>query len=257
MRHIDTHSHLFLPEFDQDRDRVVRQALLTGVEKMILPNVDRSTFASMMAMVTQYPDHTFPAMGVHPSSVKEDYRDELAFVEKQLQEHAFIAVGEIGLDLYWDKTFFEEQKKALEIQVNWAKSLGLPVIIHVRDAFEEIMKCLKPLQNGSLKGVFHCFSGSYEQAQRIIDLGFLLGIGGVVTFKNSKLPQTIEKLALSSLVTETDAPYITPHPHRGTRNESSYIPLIVEKIAEIKQQRMEETATVLFENAEGLFFVKP
>ncbi len=254
MPYIDSHTHLFLPEFDNDRAAAMQRAADAGVQRMIVPNVDVETIAPMMDFCKSFPLQCFPAMGIHPSSVKKNYLEELKIIEKTLQDSKFIAVGEIGLDFYWDKTFVKEQEHALAIQLEWAKSLELPVIIHTRSAFEEIMHLLKPLQDGRLKGVFHCFSGSIEQAQRIIDMGFLLGIGGVVTFKNSNLPEVVANVDARYILSETDAPYITPHPMRGQRNESSYIPIIVDKIAEIYGMKEETIRNMIWDNADKLFF---
>lgn len=253
MRIIDTHAHLYASQFDEDRDAMLQRALEVGVEKIYLPNIDSSSISGMLSLEQAYPDRCFAMMGLHPCSVKENYQAELAIVENWLNKRPFCAVGEIGIDLYWDKTFFEQQKEAFLLQVNWAKERNLPIVIHSRESADIIIDLLQPLKDDRLKGIFHCFGGNLEQAKAIIDLGFLLGIGGVLTFKKSGLAQTLEQVDLEHLVLETDAPYLAPTPYRGKRNESAYTRLVAEKLAEVKGITLEEVGSVTSENAEQLF----
>lgn len=254
MNFIDTHSHIYLQEFDQDRTSVVENALHEGVRKILLPNVDSSSIDSMLRLCKVFPENCFPMMGLHPTSVKENVEDELAIVEKLLKEHTFIAVGEIGIDLYWDKTFLAEQEEAFRYQVRLAKKYNLPIVIHSRDSFDELFALMDELYTPELKGVFHCFTGNENQAQKIIaDYGFKLGIGGVLTFKNSGLADQIKNIDLRHLILETDAPYLAPVPYRGKRNQPAYIPLIAQKLAEVKEISIEEIAEITTQNAKELF----
>jgi len=256
MYFIDTHTHLFLEEFDADREETIQRAINAGVAKMILPNVDSQKADLLIEMAQKNPNHLFPLMGLHPSSVKEDYLSELQKVEEQLKKHKFYAIGEIGIDLYWDKTFVQEQIIAFRHQISLARNLNLPIVIHVRNSFDEVFETLETelRENGTLpKGVFHCFSGNSEQAQKAVGLGFLLGIGGVLTFKNSGLESAIQGIPLSQLVLETDSPYLAPTPHRGKRNESAYIPIVAEKLATIYATTLLHVAQVTSKNAELLF----
>lgn len=254
---IDTHTHLFAPEFDEDRDAMVLRAIQRGVTKMLLPNIDSTSLEAMKKLAAAYPENCFPMMGLHPCSVKVDYKKkELALVEKELfSDYKYYGVGEIGLDLYWDKTFFEEQKQAFVQQVKWSIELDLPVSIHTRDATDETITLLSLPELKGAKGVFHCFTGTLEQAQQVIDLGFYLGIGGVVTFKNSGLDKVLEHIPLENIVFETDSPYLAPVPHRGKRNESAYVEIIALKLADIKKTNLPEVARVTSENAMKLFKV--
>lgn len=253
MRIIDTHAHLYATQFDKDRDEMLKRAFAIGVEKVYLPNIDSTSIQAMLDLEKAYPAQCFAMMGLHPCSVKENYQEELALVEEWLNKRAFCAVGEIGIDLYWDKTFFEEQKDAFLMQVQWAKEKGLPIVIHSRDSTDVIIELLKPLVDERLRGIFHCFGGSVEQAETIIEMGFLLGIGGVLTFKKSGLAQTLQQIELKHLVLETDAPYLSPVPFRGKRNESAYTKYIVEKLAEVKGLEPERVGQITSENAERLF----
>lgn len=256
MYFIDTHTHLFLEEFDADRDETIQRALDNGVTKMILPNVDSQKAQLLVEMSQKMPNHLFPLMGLHPSSVKEDYLKELQIVEFFLSKYTFFAIGEIGIDLYWDKTFINEQIIAFRYQISLARKLNLPIVIHVRNSFDEVFEVLETelKENGNLpRGVFHCFSGNSEQAQKAIELGFLLGIGGVLTFKNSGLEKAIQNIPLSNLVLETDSPYLAPTPNRGKRNESAYIPIVAEKLASIFNTTIETIAKITSSNAEKLF----
>jgi TatD DNase family protein len=249
----DTHTHLYDEQFDQDRAQIIQRSLDAGVHKMYLPNCDSSTIASMMQMAGQWPQHCFPMMGVHPCYIKENYKEELAIAAGWLQKEQFAAVGEIGLDYYWDTTFVAEQKEAFNIQMDWALQYQLPIVIHTRESMEDGIQMVKAKQKGGLKGIFHCFGGSAEEARQIIDLGFYLGIGGVATFKKSSLPEVLKDISLDHIVLETDAPYLAPVPYRGKRNESAYIPLIGTKIAEIKNCSVEEVAAITTKNAERIF----
>lgn len=249
----DTHAHLYDGRYDSDRAAMIQRSLEAGVTRIYLPNCDSETIEPMMQVVAQWPDHCFPMMGIHPCYIKENYKEELAVAEAWLQRERFAAVGEIGLDYYWDKTYVPQQKEAFNIQMDWALSLRLPIVIHTRDSMADGIALVKARQNGHLKGVFHCFGGSAEEARQIIDLGFYLGIGGVLTYKNSALPGVLKDIPLEHIVLETDAPYLTPVPHRGKRNESAYIPLIGTTIAAIKNCSLEEVATITTQNAGKLF----
>jgi TatD DNase family protein len=251
---IDTHTHLYLEEFDPDRDDTIRRAISSGTLKMLLPNIDSTSWEPMLKLCRQFPGNCFPMAGLHPTSVKAaTVQEELMKVEVMIEEEGFVAIGEIGIDLYWDKTFLAEQEEAFRRQLKLAKKEQLPVVIHMRNSFDEIWKVLKPETGDELKGVFHCFSGNLEQARKVIDAGFVLGIGGVVTFKNSGLQEVVKAVGLESLVLETDAPYLAPVPYRGQRNESSYIPLIAAKIAEITGKPLQEVAEITTSNASQLF----
>jgi TatD DNase family protein len=250
---IDTHTHLYDEQFDADRADIIDKAIAAGVTKMFLPNCDRTTIEPMMAMVDKWPQHCFPMMGVHPCYIKENHKEELKLAESWLSKFNFSAIGEIGLDYYWDKTFINEQKEAFNLQMDWALQLRLPIVIHTRESLQDGIAMVKAKQNGHLKGIFHCFGGNMEEAKQIIDLGFYLGICGVATFKKSTLPEVLEHIPLEHLVIETDAPYLAPMPYRGKRNESSYIPLIGTKIAEIKKCSVAEVARITTRNAESIF----
>lgn len=250
---IDTHTHLYSEEFDFDRYDRINDAISKGVAKFFMPNVDSSTIEGMLQLEIHFPDQCFPMMGLHPCSVKENYRQELEIVKKWLDTRRFSAVGEIGIDLYWDKTFIKEQELAFREQIYWAMEYNYTMIIHCRNAFDEIFSILRSYEKLP-KGIFHCFSGDFIQAEKILSLGnFKLGIGGVVTFKNSGLDKVVEQIPLHDLVLETDAPYLAPVPYRGKRNESAYIPLIAQKIAQIKNISVEEVAKVTTQNAIEIF----
>lgn len=251
----DTHTHLYAKEFDPDRDLMIQKANDQGVEYLFLPAIDRGHFSGMMELVNKFPDHCFPMIGLHPTSVRKNYREELDFVRIQLSNHRekYYGIGEIGMDLYWDKTFQREQEIALNEQLDLAIQYSLPAVIHTRNSFQEVADIIKNKNNPALTGIFHCFGGSLKQAEQAIGLGFFLGIGGIITYKNSGLQQVVEKMSLDHMVLETDSPWLPPVPHRGERNESSFIPLIAEKIAEIKQVTVEEVARTTTENALKLF----
>ncbi len=250
---IDTHTHLYLEEFNDDRKEVVKRALENNVRYMLFPNIDSFSAEPMMNLCEQFPENCFPMMGLHPTSVKENYKDELNIVEKMLNEKKFYGIGETGIDLYWDKTFIEEQKLSFSRQVELAKEYDLPVVIHSRDSFDVIYEILLKHKGNMPSGVFHCFTGNYEQAQKIIDLGLFLGIGGVLTFKNSGLDKVISGIDLKHIIIETDSPYLTPTPFRGKRNESSYVKYVAEKLAVIKEITMDTVADITTENAIKLF----
>ncbi len=250
---IDTHAHLYLPQFNEDRDAMMQRALLLGVKKIYLPNIDSTTIDDMLKMVSGYPDICHPMIGLHPCSVDESYEQEMDIVEGWLGQHAFSAIGEIGTDLHWDVTYRGQQIDCFKRQILLAKEFQLPIVIHSRETLDMNIDIVAQMQDGSLRGIFHCFTGTEEQAMRIIDLGFLLGIGGVITFKNSGLAEVIARQPIESLVLETDAPYLTPHPHRGQRNETSYIRLVAEKIAFCKNESLEKVCTVSSLNAKNLF----
>lgn len=254
MKFIDTHTHLFLEHFNDDIEKVITNALEKGVEKFFLPNIDSGSINDVLELVKKYPGNCYPMSGLHPTSVKENYKEELAMVEKLLKEGQFYGVGETGIDLYWDKTFLKEQKEAFAFQLELAKKYQLPIIIHVRDSFNEVFEVVDAHNDENLSGIFHCFTGDYKQAKKIMDYrGFKLGIGGVLTFKNSKLGETIEKVPLEYIVLETDSPYLAPTPYRGKRNESSYIPLIAEKLAEIYKYPIGKVAEITTQNALAIF----
>jgi TatD DNase family protein len=242
-----------MAEFDDDREAMIQRAVHAGVNKIFLPNIDSSTIDAMLKVENDFPGHTHPMMGLHPCSVKENMDEELKLVEHWLTQRPFAAVGEIGLDFYWDLTFKEQQVAAFSAQIDLALQYDLPIVIHSRNATRECIEIVQSKQNGRLKGVFHCFAGLPEEAREIIDLGFYLGIGGTVTFKKSTLPDLIRHIGLEFLLLETDAPYLAPVPHRGKRNESGYIPLIAEQIAAIKEVTVEEVAETTSFNASRLF----
>ena len=255
MKFIDTHSHLYSNQFDADRTQVVNNAIANGVSTILLPNISSKYTKGMLALCAEFPNNCYPMMGLHPCDVSEEnYMHEIAHVEEELEKRKYIAVGEIGLDLHWDKSTLEIQKKAFIHQVKLAKKHKLPIAIHVRESFAEAIELIEKLNDENLRGVFHCFTGNIDDAQRVINLGgFYLGIGGVLTFKNSGLDKTISKVDLQHLILETDAPYLAPTPFRGKRNESKYIVNIAEKLAEVHQISIEKVAEITTENAKKLF----
>jgi len=253
MNLIDTHTHLFSSQFDEDRHQVVQNAIDKGVSKMLLPNINSQTIDAMHQLCADFPTHCFPMMGLHPCDVKEDYLEELQIVKSHLEKGHYVAVGEIGIDLYWDKSTLDIQKEAFRQQLIWAKEYNLPVAIHIRESFDEVFEVIEDVNDDKLRGVFHCFTGTEVQAKKAIELGFLLGIGGVATFKNSGLDKTLKSLDLKHLILETDSPYLAPTPHRGQRNESSFLPLMAQKLAEIYDIDIEEVARVTTQNANTLF----
>lgn len=247
---IDTHSHIYLPEFDGDREEVITRAKAAGVTHIVLPNVDRETMPAMLALEATEPNFFHAAIGLHPTSVDKEFIPELELVKQELDRRSYCAIGEIGIDLYWDKTFFKQQKAAFEQQLEWAVEYDLPVIIHVRDAFPETLGIVEQFNCDKLRGIFHSFGGSVADAEKIISFGgFKLGINGVVTFKNSGLAAVLEQVPLEYIVLETDAPYLSPVPHRGKRNEPAYLQLITAKIAEVYKEPVENIVKKTRENS--------
>jgi TatD DNase family protein len=252
---IDTHCHLYLKEFSEDWELVHKRAINAGVKRFFLPAIDMETHEDMLAMEKFFPDTVFAMIGLHPCSVNENYRDELQIVEQWLERRSFIAIGEAGLDFYWDKSFVKEQHEALQVQMEWAIRYGRPIVLHTREAVQETIDVVKPMIPKGLRGVFHCFSGTVEEAKQIIDMDFYLGIGGVVTFKNAGLDKVIQEIGLAKVVLETDAPYLAPVPHRGKRNESAYLGLVADKLSSITGMTREEVDRITTENAEALFLM--
>lgn len=250
---VDTHAHLYAEEFSGDRNLVIDNAVQAGVRKIILPNIDKDSVEAMIELSDSFPGTCFPLMGLHPTSVKEDFKEQIRRIEHWLSQRRFFGIGEIGIDLYWDKSRFKEQQDSFRIQLRLAKSMHLPVVIHVRNSFDEVFSILEEEQDGTLKGIFHCFTGTTEQARMVTAQGFYLGIGGVVTFKNSNLPEVLAETDVRHILLETDAPYLAPVPHRGRRNESAYLPLIVEKTASIYGRPPEEIAAITTRTAQQLF----
>lgn len=250
---IDTHSHIYSEDFNSDIDEVIQNAYNNGVKKIVLPNIDSGSIKRLVDLSNSYPHICYPLMGLHPTSVAADYKEELEAIEYWLNKQKFYGIGEIGIDLYWDRTYINEQKDAFRHQIKLAKSKELPIVIHLRNSFDEVFEIVQEEQDGLLKGIFHCFSGDEIEAEKIIDLGFLLGIGGVLTFKNSNLSKVIEKIDLKHLVLETDSPYLAPVPKRGRRNESSYLAYIAQKLAEVYQIPVEEVAEITTSNACNMF----
>ncbi len=252
---IDTHTHLYSRSFDDDRKQIIQRAIDKGVTRFLIPAIDSSYTQSMYRLKETYPQNTFLMMGLHPTSVKNNYKDELQHVYEQLQMHDFIAIGEIGIDLYWDKSFIQEQQEAFQTQIRWAKERKLPIAIHCREAFEPVFEILEAEKGPGLRGVFHCFTGTLEQAERAISYNMKLGIGGVVTFKNGKIDRFLHQIPLEHILLETDAPYLAPTPYRGKRNESSYLSLIAAKIATIYGKDIEDIARITTKNAQDVFGV--
>lgn len=257
MNFIDTHSHIYLEEFDSDRTEVIERAQQAGVTKLFLPNVDMGTMERMLKVCNDYKGYCYPMIGVHPTSVNENYEKELAVVEKELASgKSYVAVGEVGLDLYWDKTFLDQQKEAFDRQIQWALKYDLPLIIHSRDAFEEIREVMQPYMDTPLRGIFHSFTGTVEEANSLLAFnGFLLGINGVVTFKNSSLSTVLKQVPIERIVLETDAPYLTPVPYRGKRNESAYLKYTLVKVAEVYGETIEFIAEQTSANVSKVFVV--
>jgi TatD DNase family protein len=251
---IDTHAHLYSPKFDPDRPDMVRRAIAAGVERMYLPNIDSESIQPMLDLEAAFPENCFAMMGLHPGHVQPDtYEQELALVEQWLGQRNWAGVGETGIDLYWDKSTLEIQKIAFARQIEWAKDLNLPVIIHSRESNEECLELVSQGQDGRLRGIFHCFSGTVEQAKRMIDLGFMLGIGGTLTYPKSEVPDVLKGIPLEHIVLETDSPYLPPVPQRGKRNESAYVVLVAEKLSEVKEIPLEEIAKTTTANALRMF----
>jgi TatD DNase family protein len=249
----DTHTHLYSEEFDQDRGEMIQRAIDAGVSRFFIPAIDAACTQSMYDLEQKYPDNVFLMMGLHPTYVKDNYLDELKHVETELAKQKFYAVGEIGIDLYWDKTHLKEQQIAFRTQIQWAKQYKLPIVIHCRDAFDEIFEILEEEKSDELFGIFHCFTGTHEQALQAISYNMKLGIGGVVTFKNGKIDQFLNQIDLKHIVLETDSPYLAPIPFRGKRNESSYLLNVVSKLADIYDVSEEEIAAVTTQNSKDVF----
>src|SRR5690606_7645453 len=240
----DTHTHLYSDEFSEDRDVMIQRALSAGVNRFFIPAIDSSYVPAMYALESKYPENMFLMCGLHPTSTKANYKEELALVEKQLEQRKFYAIGEIGIDLYWDKTFLKEQQDAFRHQIQLAKKYKLPIVIHCREAFDEVFEVLEEQKSADLFGIFHCFTGNFEQAQQAIALNFKLGIGGVITFKNGKIDQYINQIDLKHIVLETDAPYLAPVPYRGKRNESAYVVNVAQKLAELYGKSIDEIGII-------------
>lgn len=250
---VDTHTHLYAEEFNADRVPLIQKAIANGIKKFYLPNIDSASINGMLELEQKFPDNCYAMMGLHPCHVNASVDTEMALVKEWLAKRPFSAIGEIGIDLYWDKTFFEEQKSAFKTQIEWALQYNYPIVIHCREAFDPIFEILTSFEKLP-KAIFHCFSGNLEQANKIVELGnFKLGIGGVVTFKNSGLDKVVEQIGLEHLVLETDAPYLAPVPFRGKRNEPGYLLEVAKKIAEIKNVSMDEVGKVTTENAAFIF----
>lgn len=250
---IDTHCHLYSEDFENDIGLVVQRAQQAGVRQFYMPNIDSTSITGMLQLEKQFPQVCIPMMGLHPCYVKENYKDELQIVETWLKQRSFAAVGEIGLDFYWDKTFSDQQYEAFHQQIVWAKQYSLPIVIHTREAMHQCIDVVKQHKGERLNGIFHCFGGSVDEAKQIIDLGFYLGIGGVITYKKSGLKETLKEIDLQYLVLETDAPYLTPVPFRGKRNESAYLEYVIETLAEVKNVSVEEVAAITTANANFVF----
>lgn len=253
MNLVDTHCHLYSSQFKNDISTVMERASAAGVQKLYLPAIDSEVITDILAFEERYKDKSFAMMGLHPCSVKEDYKEELRIVNEWLDKRKFVAVGEIGLDFYWDKTFTAQQYDAFETQMQWALQRNMPIVIHARNAMAETIEAVKPFANKGLRGIFHCFSGTHDDALQITGMGFLLGIGGVVTYKNSGLAEAIQHIDMQHLVLETDAPYLAPVPYRGKRNESSYLQYVAQKLAQVKNIPVEEVADITARNAEKIF----
>ena len=252
---IDTHSHIYLPEFDGDRETMLMRAENEKVRMILMPAIDNSTHLAMLEIEAQNRGKCFSMMGLHPCSVKAEFKAELKIVREYFEKRRFVAVGETGLDFYWDRTFTKEQYESFQFQIELAEQYDIPVVIHSRNSIDECIKTIKENQQGKLKGVFHCFSGNEKQAKEIIDLGFYLGIGGVVTFKNSGLDKVMMDIDMKNIVLETDAPYLAPVPFRGKRNECSYLKYVIEKLAEIKNISKQEIENITTKNAKELFSI--
>jgi len=249
----DTHTHLYSEQFNEDRNEMMQRALDKGVSRFFVPAIDSNYLVAMLDLEKAFPNNVFLMMGLHPTHVNENVEEELEFVKKWLDKRTFYAVGEIGIDLYWDKTFLKQQQQAFKTQIQWAKEKNLPIVIHCRDAFDEIFEVLESENDDKLFGIFHCFSGNLEQAKKAISYNMKLGIGGVVTFKNGKIDQFLAEIPIQHLVLETDAPYLAPTPFRGKRNESSYITKVLDKLANIYKLTPQEIAAITTQNSKDVF----
>ena len=250
----DSHTHLYAEEFKDDLDLVINNALNNKVDRFLLPNIDQKTLPQLISICKKYKNLLFPMLGLHPCSVSDTYKKDLKEIYAYMHELPFIAIGEVGIDLYWDTTMIKEQELAFRAQINWAKTHSLPLIIHSRNSFDQIYTIMQEEKVNDITGIFHCFSGEYDQALKIIDMGFYLGIGGVLTFKNSNLKNVVEKIDLKHILLETDSPYLAPHPMRGKRNEPKFLPLVAQKVAEIKNVSIEKVAEITNKNIETIFF---
>ena len=250
---IDTHTHIYVDAFDDDRDEAIKRAMSAGVSQLILPAIDSKTTAIMHEVKRNYSDYVHLMMGLHPTHVGLNADEELTHVKEQLDAHSFVAVGEIGMDLYWDKTYQSQQQDAFYRQINWALAADLPIVIHCRDAFAPVFEVLEGFKDARLRGVFHCFTGTKADAQRALELNFYLGIGGVVTFKNGKIDQFLSDFPIEKMLLETDSPYLAPTPYRGKRNESAYLPIVADKMAKLFEISVAEIARITSKNAKQLF----
>ena len=250
---IDTHTHIYVDAFDDDRDEAIKRAMSAGVSQLILPAIDSKTTAIMHEVKRNYSDYVHLMMGLHPTHVGLNADEELTHVKEQLDAHSFVAVGEIGMDLYWDKTYQSQQQEAFYRQINWALAADLPIVIHCRDAFAPVFEVLEGFKDARLRGVFHCFTGTKADAQRALELNFYLGIGGVVTFKNGKIDQFLSDFPIEKMLLETDSPYLAPTPYRGKRNESAYLPIVADKMAKLVEISVAEIARITSKNAKQLF----
>ena len=249
----DTHTHLYSEQFDQDRDAMIQRAKDAGVQRFFIPAIDSSYTERMFSLKENYPSDVFLMMGLHPTSVKENFKSELQHVKDWIDKKSFVAIGEIGIDLYWDKSFLAEQQEAFKLQIQWAKQKNLPIVIHCRDAFDEVYEILKSNFDDNLNGIFHCFTGTLDQAIKIIDLNFKIGIGGVVTFKNGKIDKFLKEIPIKNIVLETDSPYLSPTPLRGKRNESCNLIYIINKLSEIYGLSTKEICKQTTFNAKQVF----
>ncbi len=249
----DTHTHLYVEQFEEDRVEVIQKAIEKGVQRFFIPAIDSTYYTAMYNLEKQFSKHVFLMAGLHPTHVKENYKEELFFLETQLKNRNFYAIGEIGIDLYWDKSFLKQQQDAFKYQIELAKKNNLPIVIHCREAFDEIFEVLEEVRDDKLFGIFHCFTGNKKQAKQAIDLNMKLGIGGLVTFKNGKIDQFLNEISLEHIVLETDAPYLAPTPYRGKRNESSYLVQIADKLSDIYQVNVEEIAKITTNNSKEVF----
>ncbi|AKQ45720.1 hydrolase TatD [Rufibacter radiotolerans] len=252
MTYIDSHAHVFSPDFAQDREEMLQRAQAAGVAEIYMPNIDLASLDTMLQLEKDHP-WCHSLLGLHPCHVFQDFRQVLTQLESQFEQRSFKGIGEAGLDYYWDKTFVKEQQEALRIQCGWAKKYQIPIVLHTRDAFSDTLQIIKEQQDGTLRGIFHCFSGTVEDAQAALDVNFLLGIGGVSTFKNGGLEPVLQAIDLKHLVLETDSPYLAPVPKRGKRNEPSYLPYVAQRIADIKSITLDEVAAATTVNAKRLF----
>ncbi|MCZ6522236.1 MAG: TatD family hydrolase [Bacteroidetes bacterium] len=256
MEFIDSHSHIYLKDFQEDIEQVLDRCLDKKVEKILMPNIDAESIEDMLKLEQQYPQICYSMMGVHPCSVDEKFEHQLSLAESWLEKRKFVAIGETGIDLYWNDAFKAQQIESLDVQIAWAKKYNIPIVLHCRNSFNETIEVIEGAQDGTLRGVFHCFTGTLEEAIRVTEAGFHLGLGGVVTFKNGGLDQVVPQLDLGDILLETDSPYLAPVPYRGKRNESSYVTIIGQKVAEFMNVELEEIAKATHANASKLFSLK-